>query len=384
MVKKPSLFNFQKYPEEEELVIMNIIVVGKFYPESFGLHIAETLKAMGHFVLRFEPGWRILRDATGPFQRLRQVIGVVQEVVMRVPVIKKLDTNDLFRKCKDNRVDLILVTHDYLLPGEIAIVKRLTDAPIVLWHPDSIASCGKFMFLNGSYDFLFFKDPYMVKVFQKELKKSAYYLPECCNPVHHRVIDLTEEDRHRYGCDITTAGNLNPNREAFFRHLSGFHVKIWGSLPPTWLDTSAISQMIMGQYVLNEEKAKAFRAAKIVVNNLSPSEIWGLNCRAFEIPACGGFQLVNWRPGISQLFEDGKELVSFQDVEDLKGKVAHYLVREEERHAIADAGFKRVQQEHTYVKRISLLLDTVAGVAKGFPLPDIRMQMMPLPSVTYR
>ena len=363
---------------------MNILVVGKFYPEAFGLHIAESLEAMGHRVLRFEPGLGILRDSTGPFRRLRQGIGVVQEVAMRIPAIKKLDSYNLSRKCKDNAVDLTLVTHDYLLPQEVSRVKRLTGAPIVLWHPDHIANCGKFMFLNAPYDFLFFKDPYIVQVFLRELGKPACYLPECCNPVHHRIVDLTEEDRRRYSCDISTAGNLNPNRVAFFQHLTGYHVKIWGTLPPAWLDTSAISPMIMGQLVLNEEKAKAFRVAKIVVNNLYPAEIWGLNCRAFEIPACGGFQLVNWRPGISQLFREGKEVVSFQDVEDLKKKVAHYLAREEERQAVADAGFKRAQQEHTYIKRIALLLDTVAGAAKGFPLPDIRMQMMPLPSVTSR
>ncbi len=57
------------------------------------------------------------------------------------------------------------------------------------------------------------------------------------------------EDIVFYGCEITTAGGLYSNREAFFRNLKNYKVKIWGSSPPLWMDTSHIKKMIMNKYV---------------------------------------------------------------------------------------------------------------------------------------
>jgi spore maturation protein CgeB len=135
------------------------------------------------------------------------------------------------------------------------------------------------------------------------------------------------------------------------------------------MSAGAVIGMHQGEGVYHHDKVKAFRGASIVINNLHYGEIWGLNARAFEVAGAGAFQMVDWRPGLGQLFDDGKELVSFSSMSDLKQKIDYWLPRHDERHAIAQAGMQRAHAEHTYTLRLQLLLDTLAGRANGFPTP---------------
>jgi spore maturation protein CgeB len=126
--------------------------------------------------------------------------------------------------------------------------------------------------------------------------------------------------------------------------------------------------MYQGRPVHNHEKVRAFRGAKVVVNNLHYSEVWGVNARCFEAAGAGAFQMVDWRPGLTQLFEDGKELISFRNVVEMKQKLVYWLPREDERRTIAAAGMRRAHAEHTYVLRLQLLLDILAGKRHGYPM----------------
>lgn len=73
--------------------------------------------------------------------------------------------------------------------------------------------------------------------------------------------------------------------------------------------------------------------------------------RNFEVPGCGGFLLTGRAENLDQYYENGKEIVSFDDKDDLIEKVRYYLKYESERAAIAQAGYERTMREHTYVMR---------------------------------
>ena len=223
--------------------------------------------------------------------------------------------------------------------------------------------------MNAPYDGLFFKDPYIVHVLAGVVASPVYYLPECFNPERH-CLPEGEVPGAEYRCDITTAGNQHSWRVAFYKHLAGYDVKLWGPPAPLWMPAGSVAAMHQGRLVLNQDKARAFLGAKIVLNNLHYGEIWGLNVRTFEAAGIGAFQMVDWRPGLGQLFEDGKELVSFKRMDDLREKVDYWLNHPEERLAIANAGKIRAHAEHTYRLRLSLLLDSLAQRANGFPMPQ--------------
>jgi spore maturation protein CgeB len=78
-----------------------------------------------------------------------------------------------------------------------------------------------------------------------------------------------------------------------------------------------------------------------------------IKARTFEIPACGGFLLTGMADNIEDYYIDGKEIVIFKNLDDLTEKCRYYLNHEEERLAIAEAGYKRTLLEHTYEKRFA-------------------------------
>jgi spore maturation protein CgeB len=287
--------------------------------------------------------------------------------------VRERFTRRLVRAARVGSVGLTVVCHDFLTPGDVARLKDATGGLVAMWFPDHIARFGRAYFLNADYDALFFKDPYIVWSLQRNLDRPIYYLPECFNPARHRLDVLSDEDRRVFGCEIATAGNLHSYRAACFARLGDYDVKLWGNPPPLWLKDESLMTMVRHRYVVNEDKARAFLAAKIVVNNLQPSEIWGLNARAFEAAGIGAFQLVDWVPGLAQLFEDGVEIVSFRSYEDLIEKVDHYLENQAEREAIARQGRERALRDHTFEIRLRLLRETIFGTAQGFAMPRIEM-----------
>lgn len=350
---------------------MNILVIGNFHTESFALHIAETLEDMAHIVLRFEPGKKARHITNDKFLVLKKARNTFEGLIANTEFVRKKQLQEI-NNLLNAKVDLTIVTHDFLYPNQISDIKIKTKAPIILWHPDSISNLGKYFFLNAKYDALFFKDPYIVYSFNKDLNLNSYYLPECFNPRYHKKVNLDKIDLEKYGCDITIAGNFYPNREAFFRNLIDYNIKIWGPPAPLWLNITEVKKMLMNEMVFYEDKAKAFLAAKIVLNNLHPAEIWGINCRAFEIPACGGFQMINYRKGLNQLFEIDKEVISFNNYDELIKKIDYYLSNNSERAAIAEAGRIRAYKDHTYTVRLQLILDTIFKNAIGYEMPGIK------------
>ena len=296
---------------------MKILIIGKFYVEGFALHIAETLTGMGHTVMRFEPGFKSGRIGGLIGHRLDQVRGVIHSATDSLPAVRSQRMKALWRVAEQESLDVVIVCHDFFWPDEVAELKHRTRAQVVMWYPDHFGTMGRGFFMNAPYDGLFFKDPYIVHILGDVLASPSYYLPECFNPEKHWLPEEAIGHDLTYQCDITTAASQHSWRVAFLKHLTDFDVKLWGNPAPLWMPAGPAAEMYQGRPVHNHDKVRAFRSAKIVVNNLYYSEVWGLNVRSFEAAGAGAFQMVDWRPGLSQLVEDGKELVSFQNMEDL-------------------------------------------------------------------
>ncbi|HLA63659.1 MAG TPA: glycosyltransferase [Rhodothermales bacterium] len=347
--------------EREGMAVQRVFIPGEFYPDSFASHIAETLEAMGCQVMRYaiRPDRGV---GTGAFrQRLwmaRELLNTT--VLQRLPIARRRALERLAAAAVRFAPDIVLFTYDYLLPGEVAELKARTGARFALWYPDAISNLGRMACVAAPFDALFFKDPYMVEVLRDLARGAVHYLPEAYNPARHRLPD-GPFDRAPYVCDVATAGSLHVPRFSVFRQLRDYDCKIWGPAPPWWLDVSEVEGMHQRRYVINEEKAVAFTSARVLLNTLYPSEVEGLNVRAFEAAGVGAFQMLDWRPGLADFFEDGRELVSFRGMADLKQKLAYYLARPEERAAIAAAGQARAQREHTYAHRLALLLRILGG-----------------------
>lgn len=115
----------------------------------------------------------------------------------------------------------------------------------------------------------------------------------------------------------------------------------------------------MGSVDYWSEMPKVFRQSKINLNFTIPNIKSGIPLRIWDVLGAKGFLLTNYQAEISYYFTEGEDLVCFDGVEDLREKVAYYLAHEEERMQIAENGYRKVKEHHSYVKRISDMLNIV-------------------------
>ena len=112
------------------------------------------------------------------------------------------------------------------------------------------------------------------------------------------------------------------------------------------------------------EWIKIFTASKILFHSHYREPIgmmphYQANPRVFEALACGILLVIEKQKDVLSLFEAGKHLVVFEDVEDLSAKVLYYLNNEDERKRIAENGRREVLEKHTYRHRVKAILDIV-------------------------
>ena len=112
------------------------------------------------------------------------------------------------------------------------------------------------------------------------------------------------------------------------------------------------------------EMPKVFRASKINLNFTIPNIKSGIPLRVWDVLGSGGFLLTNYQAELPYFFEEGKDLVCFDGIEDLCEKVGYYLKHEEERCAIAESGYQKVKETHLYIERIRTMLAQVEEAEK--------------------
>jgi len=83
----------------------------------------------------------------------------------------------------------------------------------------------------------------------------------------------------------------------------------------------------------------------------SDERILQVRLRDFEAPMSGAFYMVEYMRELEEFFEVGKEIVCYQDKNDLAEKIRHYLGHDSEREKIRRAGYRRAASEHTWQKR---------------------------------
>jgi len=115
---------------------------------------------------------------------------------------------------------------------------------------------------------------------------------------------------------------------------------------------------ILGGILSDEEMIRMYSRSKINIGfstcgNTHETErrILQVRLRDFEVPMSGGFYMVEYMEELKEFFEVGKELVCYQDKNDLAEKIRYYLRHDSEREKIRQAGYRRATCEHTWQKR---------------------------------
>jgi hypothetical protein len=109
-----------------------------------------------------------------------------------------------------------------------------------------------------------------------------------------------------------------------------------------------------------EQVAQVYCASKVVVNVGRDDYPADVSLRFAEAMAAGAIFLTLLPSEITELgFQDGVHFVGIPSEAEILGKVRYYLDHDSDRRRIAEAGRKKVLQEHTYTCRAEQLLQTV-------------------------
>lgn len=241
-------------------------------------------------------------------------------------------------------------------PQVVGKLREECGAKVAGWFTDPITNLHRQYLLASPFDALFLKEPFLVRTLKEKLGLNAHYLPEACNPQWHEHTVLTSAESATYGCDVAAVGTFHYYRARMLEEFEGYDLKIWGSNCPPWI-SSPIKDCYTHRYVAEEEKAKAYVSAKVLINTMFYGEIEGVNCTLFEAAGCGAFQIADWKPSLPELFEPEREVVTFRTRQELKAKVNYYLAHPAERREIADRAYARAHSEHTYARRLEKMLE---------------------------
>jgi spore maturation protein CgeB len=169
--------------------------------------------------------------------------------------------------------------------------------------------------------------------------RNVIYAQWACNHFLYRKLDYPRI------YDVTFVGQAHGNRRQIIDELrkNGIYIKTWGV---GWKN-GRLSQV---------EMIKVFNQSKINLNlsKASVGEIDEVKLRDVEIPGCGGFIITGApKDEISQYYDIGKEIVCYESTQDLIDKVTYYLNHDDEREAIAEAGYIKTIDKHTYERRFT-------------------------------
>jgi spore maturation protein CgeB len=335
---------------------MRVLVVGDHAPDRFADNIATSLRDGGHEV-KAVPTFRWPLSGAGRL-RLRVHAGL-----QLVPAAARRVQRHVVDAAEEFAPDLVINIDSRLSYTLVAEIRSASGAPAVFWFPDSPGNLGRETHLLADYDALFLKDSSIVERYRRVLGKNAFYLPEACNPRWHRPTgDLAGPTDRPW---VLVAGNMYVTRFDLLRELvsRGIGVEIYGPQWAPWLPHDPVLQgCYKGRSIYREEKARVFRSAPVVLNSMASHEADGLNVRLFEAAGCGAVVLTEWRSRLPELFEEGNEVNSYRDVDELVAKIRKLAaLPSSEREELAIAAAVRAHGEHTYMHRYDTMLTALGG-----------------------
>lgn len=332
---------------------MKILFSGYHNPHYITIteYFEKAIKTLGHELFIFN-------------DRQHIIPGRIRKHIQWLNKIDLLNINkNIISLALRKRPDIIIVTGGHRITG--SIVKKLKENGIitVLWTIDPPRNFQPLIDVAPLYDHIFCQGNEAVELLDKAGISGAQLLPVGCDPDHHYPVESTPEEKKQYQTDIAFVGSWYPNRMEILESISDYDLGVWG---PGWQKTPESSplkkRVKRAGDVLPEEWRKIYSLCKInIVIHYQDDKItcYQASPKVFEVLACRGFLLGDDQKDVTVLFERGKHLETFKTIQELKEKIQYYLSHPEERKIIAEAGYKEVLKNHTYVHRIEELIGKV-------------------------
>lgn len=282
-------------------------------------------------------------------------------------ILPKFKINLFFNIHKRNVNKIILREYNEFNPNFVFIIKgniiekdtleKMKLSKRILWLMDSIINVRDISKTIEDYDYRFmFERTDVDKLKEKNIK--AYFLPMAVD--QNNYYSLNKKNRE---IDVVFIGSLYDGRKEFLEKLSSefknYNIKVFGQYldikkPITYFKYYVLgfNKIFTNKIVTPNEVNKIYNNSKIAINIHHNQSKYGCNPRVFEILGSKTFQIVDKNNFVTDNFEVKKEIITFEDFDDLKCKIKYYISNEKERNEIVKNGYKKVRKLHTFDNRI--------------------------------
>jgi spore maturation protein CgeB len=265
---------------------------------------------------------------------------------------------DLLSLIAQTKAEAIIVDNcfpyhpEFLLKLDIHKVIRTTDGPIVAYERD-------FAYLHAYDQVLYHSPAYSSEINMHDKlryclgnNKPINFLPLGVFPkfyeTHKNESNIMESKRD---IDVIFIGALHLNKIeklAKIKKILGARFKLYGL---TTIKKNLYMNIRHGcagwiQPVPFEKYASLYQRSKIGINLHNRDGYTVGNYRLFDLPANGVMQISDGGDDLNKFFTDGKEIVGYNNLDELIEKIYYFLEREDERREIALNGYNRVLSDY--------------------------------------
>lgn len=235
-----------------------------------------------------------------------------------------------------------------VVPPDCALVAQIAAPrdPSVNWH---------------AYDLVLSSLPNFVAAFRSE-GVEAEYMPLAFEPAVLHSIGPVPRD-----VPLSFVGSLSPahgERLGFLEAIAAqSDVAVWGDGADRLAPDSPLLACHRGA-VWGIEMFRVLARSKLTLNkHIDISENYANNMRLFEATGMGACLVTDWKENLRELFEPGREVLTYRSPEECLDLVRYYTAHPGERETIAQAGQARCLCDHTYERRMAELVSVLKRFA---------------------
>jgi len=180
--------------------------------------------------------------------------------------------------------------------------------------------------------------------------KNILHVFRTADEVAHRPIQLTTDERKKWGSDVCFIGTWMPERGPFMARLieRGIPLSIWGDRWHKAKEWPLIKTAWRGDGIYSKDYVKPLIASKICLGLLSKGNRDLHTTRSVEIPAVGGLLCAERTSEHLRMYKEGIEAVFWKDADECADICRELLNNPERRKEIAKYGHERCMKNNYF------------------------------------
>jgi spore maturation protein CgeB len=257
-------------------------------------------------------------------------------------------------QARDHRPDVVYVQNLRAFSSRLLGRLRKEGATIVGQIASEAPSARKLR----AFDLVLTSFPHFVEQF-RALGIRSEYLRIGFDPRVLERLRVDGAEREQHGAVFVGALNRTQHRAGnalLERAAARAPIDFWGYGAGSWPAGSPIRRRYHGE-AWGIEMFRVLYESKLALNrHIGVAAEYANNMRLYEATGVGTLLVTDEKENLAELFEPGREVVTYAAEDELVERIAYYLDHDDERRAIARAGQERTLRDHTYRHRMEELL----------------------------